>query len=127
MTIMLPSQLRLRIDRLFRKLAIIACLCLACPTVSWAGCVVNDNSDASLRAAMVGAGTVTLSFDGVITLTNSIDVTADTIVDGSGHNITISGGNAVRLFNVNSGVQAAFLVLTLANGGPAGSPGGTNS
>jgi hypothetical protein len=56
-------------------------------------------------------------------LTGSVAIASSTVVNGSGHAITISGGNAIQLFSVNSAVAASFINLTLANGRSAGSTG----
>src|SRR6476659_8217396 len=92
---------RLSMSALLRFVSVI-CAGLLYPHAASAGGVVGSNTDAALRAAMVGGGTVTFSFDGVITLTNELTVANNTLVDGGGHNITISGSNAVRLFKVNA-------------------------
>jgi len=56
-------------------------------------------------------------------LTGTLAVASSTVVNASGHTITISGGNTVQLFSVSSGVTASFINLTLANGYAAGSNG----
>ena len=73
-------------------------------------------SEAALRAAMAGGGTVTFACDGTITLSNTISISANTVLDGSGHQITISGNHAVRVFYVNTNVTLTLLNLTIANG-----------
>jgi hypothetical protein len=69
-----------------------------------------------LLAAMAASPTVTFDCNGVIGLTNTIAITNTTTIDGTGHTITLSGGNAVRLFTVNAGKTASFINVTLANG-----------
>src|SRR6266850_1385350 len=93
--------------------------------------VVSNCTDADLRAALNSGGTVTFACDGVITLTNTIVISANVALDGSGHSITIDGNNSVRLFTVNSGVSLVLRHLILANGSAqgatavtAGTPGG---
>ena len=80
-------------------------------------------NQSGLQAAMAAAATVIFDSDGVIALTSQIAVTNTTTIDGSGHNVTISGGNAVGLFSINSGVSAAFINLTLTNGRVTGTNG----
>ena len=65
---------------------------------------------------MGGGGTVTFAVDGVIGLTNAIVVSNNTVLDATGHNVTISGSNAVSLFIVNPGVRLYLTNLTLADG-----------
>lgn len=79
--------------------------------------------EADLQVAVAAGGTITFGCDGVITLTKTLMIIKPTTLDGTGHAVTISGGNAVQLFSVNSGVSAAFINLTLANGLSAGSNG----
>ena len=40
----------------------------------------------------------------------------DTTLDGSGHQVTISGNNAVRVFQVNTNVSFTVVNLTIADG-----------
>lgn len=88
--------------------------------------VVCDEAD--LQAAVAAGGTITFGCDGVITLTNTLVVTRRTTIDGTGHAVTLSGGNAVRLFYVAPGVTFSVTNLALANGsclvtnGAAGTP-----
>jgi hypothetical protein len=90
--------------------------------------VVNSPDEASLRAAIKIGGWIGLAFNGTITITNTINLTNNVILDASGVSATISGGNAVRLFYVAPGVTFAATNLTLANGscivtnGTAGTP-----
>jgi hypothetical protein len=72
---------------------------------------------------MAGGGVVTFGVDGTIKLTNVITVAGDTTLDGSGHSVVISGGNAVRLFQVNTGVVFGVNELTLADGRFVGTTG----
>jgi hypothetical protein len=75
---------------------------------------------------MAGGGTVTFGVDGVIGLTNTIVVANDTVLDATGHRVTISGSNAVSLFTVNPGVNFLLTNLTLANGLAQATLVGTN-
>src|ERR1035438_8665037 len=85
-------------------------------TVARAGGTVTSCTESSLRAAMAGGGTVTFACDGTITLANTISNSLNTVIDGSGHQITISGGNAVRVFYVATNVSFTVINLTIANG-----------
>jgi hypothetical protein len=78
--------------------------------------VVNSPDEASLRAAIQIGGWVGLGFNGTITITNTIAISNNVILDGSGGAASISGGNAVRLFYVAPGVTFGATNLTLANG-----------
>ena len=78
--------------------------------------VVNSPDEASLRAAISIGGWVSLTFNGTLTLTNTINITNNVILDGTGVSAIISGGNAVRLFYVAPGVTFSATNLILANG-----------
>lgn len=96
-------------------LVLTASLLLA-PVAGRASGTVTNSSEADLRAALAGGGAVTFAGDGTITLTNTIAITTDTVIDGSGHSIKISGGNMVRLFTVPTNVTLVLRNLTLADG-----------
>jgi len=89
--------------------------------------VVSSPNEANLLAAVAQGGWVGMGFNGTLTLTNTVTITNNVILDGSGVAATIGGGNAVRLFYVVSGASLTISNLTLANGnclvttGPAGS------
>ncbi|HXJ71497.1 MAG TPA: hypothetical protein VNM37_01545, partial [Candidatus Dormibacteraeota bacterium] len=93
------------------------------PMIGFADGVVANCTQEALQAAMQAGGKVTFTCDGTIVLTNSITVAADVILDATGHQVTISGDNRVRLFNVSSGVSFALTKLTLANGKVVGALG----
>jgi hypothetical protein len=84
----------------------------ACPGTN----VVTVCTDDALREAVAIGGTVRLCCNGVLTLTNTIDVTKDTTLDASGQNLTISGGHLVRLFTVANGISLTITNITLAEG-----------
>ena len=81
-----------------------------------AGGVVSVCDEAHLRTALSGGGTVTFSCSGYITLASTITISANTTVDGSGQNVTLSGSNAVRVFTVKSGVTLNLIGLTIRGG-----------
>ena len=97
-------------------------------TRSVANCL-DDNSAGSLRQVLNGAAsgdTITFAQDcnsGAapntgIKLTSTLTLGATVAIDGTGHNVTISGGNTVQLFVLNggTGVTLSLTGLTLANG-----------
>ncbi len=83
---------------------------------AWAGGTVTNATEAALRAAMAGGGLVTFACDGTITLTNTVTNVLNTILDGTGHRIAISGGNAVRVFDVPTNSTLTVIHLTVASG-----------
>ena len=81
-----------------------------------AGGVVTVCDEAHLLAALAGGGTVTFACSGTITLSSTITVGADTTIDGSGQEVTISGNNTVGVFAVNEAVALDVTSLAIVNG-----------
>ena len=106
--------LRLAPPVVFKSVFVV--LCLLGPAPAWAGGVVTNCTEASLRAAMAGGGTVTFACDGTITLGNMITCSSDTALDGTGHDVTISGNCTVPVFYVNPAVTLSVSNLTIADG-----------
>ena len=86
-------------------------------------------SDPALETALAGGGVVTFACGpGPVTIdistgTGTKIIAADTTFDGGGL-ITISGGNSVRVFSVNAGINFTVQNLTIANGKTTGGGGG---
>jgi hypothetical protein len=78
--------------------------------------MVSVCDEASLRAAIQIGGWVSINCNGTITLTNTININNNVILDASRVSMTISGGNAVRLFYVAPGQSLLATNLSLANG-----------
>jgi len=78
--------------------------------------VVSSPNEASLQAAIGAGGWIGIGFNGVMTLTNTINITNTVILDASGVAATLSGGLGVELFHVASGGNLTVSNLTLANG-----------
>jgi predicted outer membrane repeat protein len=92
-----------------------------------AGGVVGTGSsgsctEAALKAAVAGGGTVTFNCgsSATITLTNDVVVSKDTAIDGGGR-ITISGNNVTRVFRTDNYVKFTVQNLTIVNGKEPGS------
>ena len=77
--------------------------------------VVRTCSEASLRAAVARGGSVYFACSGTINLGSQIEIPANTLIDGSGQSLTISGNNATRLFLARSD-QVHLRNLTIASG-----------
>ncbi len=82
--------------------------------------VVAETTEAALRAAMAGGGVVSFAGDGTITLASEIVVSNDTVLDGTGRHVTISGNEAVRVFCVNTNTHFTVLNLTITDGASSG-------
>ena len=102
-----------------------ACLALAfllLPGFSRAQTPVTNCSQAGLVAALAAGGSYTLGCDGVITLSNTLQVTRDTTLDASNHRLMLRGltqsglTNVIRLFLVHPGVRLTLINLQLADG-----------
>ena len=87
----------------------------------------NDTGTGSLRQAITTAApgdTITFAADYTITLGSQLDISKNLTIDGGAHHITISGNNAVRVFNVNAGITFNLSNLTVANGNVSNQNGG---
>jgi RHS repeat-associated protein len=89
---------------------------VALPFASHGGGVVSTPSQSALTSALAGGGMVTFAFNGTITLTSAENISANTVIDGSGYNVIISGGNTSQIFKIGSGVNLTITNLTLENG-----------
>src|SRR5678815_1492797 len=78
--------------------------------------VVTTCTEENLKLAVAEGGWVSLCCDGTITLSNTIRIDREVVLDGTGHNVTVSGGNAVRLFRVDPGVSFSITNVVLAAG-----------
>ncbi len=85
-----------------------------------AATVITVGTDAELRAAVAACGDITFNFNGTITLTGAIPITCAVTIDGTGHAVTLSGGNSNRIFQVLPGGSLELINLTVANGRVAG-------
>src|SRR2546422_3338958 len=102
-----------------------SCLICVSPAAQTTNGVV-DCSESGLRSAFGrGGGPYTFNCGGTntITLTNTIVVSKNTILDGTGQTLAISGGNLVRLFTVNPGVKCTLMNLALISGEDSGTSG----
>src|SRR5262245_10750396 len=88
----------------------------------------NDSGPGSLRTALAGATAgdsimFSLPPSSTITLSSTLDVTTSVTIDGSAaSNLTVSGNNATRVFNVSA--PSTITSLTIANGRATSSGGG---
>lgn len=94
-----------------------------------ATCTVTTSADSgagSLREKIGDSNCSTINFasDYTITLNSELTISRDMTIDGVGHTITISGNNAVRVFNVNAGITFNLSSVTVANGKLSSGNGG---
>jgi hypothetical protein len=80
-------------------------------------------TEEDLRIALSEGGTVTFGCSGTITVTNTIVISTNVVLDGTGQTTSLSGGNAVRIFRVNPGFTLSIRNLTLTSGADTGTSG----
>lgn len=95
---------------------VLGMLCLGATPAFTQDAVVTNATEAALRSAIANGGTVQFACDGVILLGNPIIIVSNTVLDGVGHQITISGNHTVRVIQVASGVSFSLANLTIADG-----------
>jgi hypothetical protein len=88
---------------------------------------LTSPNEADLASALCNNSYVTLNFDGIVTNTSPDTISSDAVLDGTGHNVTISGDYSVGVFIVNPGVHLTLINLTIANGYAAGGGGINNN
>ena len=77
---------------------------------------VEDCSEEALRTALAAGGRVVFVLDGTISVTSTVAITNNALLDGNGHQVTISGNNETGVFSVPAGVTFVLADLTIANG-----------
>ena len=85
--------------------------------------IVTQLTDEDLRVQMSRGGTITFDCDGTIPLLDTITVTTNTTLDGTGHRIVISGNDLVGVFDVETNVSFTLADLTVASGAAASGGG----
>jgi hypothetical protein len=95
--------------------------------ISYGAQTLSNPTEAAFRHAVLTEAKVTFSTDANITLTSPLAIPYGLVIDGTGHQVTISGGKAVQIFSIDSGVNLTLSNLTLTGGysiGAAGSSSG---
>jgi uncharacterized repeat protein (TIGR03803 family) len=82
------------------------------------------SAGAALSVVLIGPNTITFNADATVILAATENISSDTIVDGNGYNVTISGNNNCGVFFANPGVHLTLQNLTVANGLALGGYGG---
>ena len=79
----------------------------------------DDAGTGSLRQAIADVcenGTITFGGDYTIPLASTLTISKSLTIDGTGHSVTVSGENAVRVFSVNTGVTFNLNSITVTKG-----------
>jgi uncharacterized repeat protein (TIGR03803 family) len=77
---------------------------------------VTDCTEDALRYSMSFGGKIPVLCDGTINVAETITNAVDAVLDATGHEVTIGGGNLVRLFYVPTNVHFKLVNVTLAYG-----------
>ena len=91
-------------------------LCLAAAGSPAQTQAVTDCSESALRAAMAGGGTVIFTCNGTITLSNTVVIGTNTVLDGSARQVTIGTGNIGDAEHNHSGLILNDTNPTFATG-----------
>ena len=98
---------------------IIPAFLLLLPLIGHASGTVTNLNWLDLDAALAGGGTVTIACDGVIykPYSESDSITTNTVIDATGHHITLDGwsGWGGQMFNVSTGATLTLNNLTVAD------------
>ncbi|MBL9168720.1 MAG: hypothetical protein JNN07_13335 [Verrucomicrobiales bacterium] len=73
-------------------------------------------------AALTNGGVIRLECDVSINLAQTVLISRDTIIDGTGYRVVINGQNRVRLFQVQPGVTLSLTQVILTGGNHVGRP-----
>jgi hypothetical protein len=85
-------------------------------TVARAATNVTDCTEDAFRSALALGGSVIFTNDCSITLSDTITITNNVVINGYGHTVTISGGDGVRIFTVQPGFTLVLANLILTGG-----------
>jgi len=107
---------------------------LLSPNTAHAAGVVGNGSagsctDTALNAALSGGGRVTFNCGNAaktILIGSEKTISANTTIDGK-NKINLSGGNAIRIFNVNPGIRFSTKNMTLSNAFTSGQGAAINA
>lgn len=103
-------------DAAILQLSVLGLLLLCSRPVAQGAGTLTSCTEAQLRAAMAGGGLVTFACEGTIALAGTITNAVNTTLDASGHQITISGSDVLRVFYVDTNTTLTIANLTIANG-----------
>jgi hypothetical protein len=73
-------------------------------------------TEAFVRAAVAGGGTVQFATDGTVQLSSDVLIDRSTSIEANGHAVIFSGDGATRHFTIAEGADVTLTGLTLING-----------
>jgi HYR domain len=100
---------------------------LATPAHAATTLTVSTCDEPTLDSAISNAAsgdTITFGCSGTITLSQTLVISKNLTLDGSGQAVTLDGQNQVKVLTVNRGVSFTLNALTIAHGSASGSNGG---
>ena len=99
---------------MFPSLATVLLLLTCCST--FGGGIVTDCTEASLRAALSGGGTVTFACDGTIVLSNTLVIASNTVLDATGRSVILDGNSSNRVLTILTNVSCSITNVQVING-----------
>src|SRR5512133_2905354 len=78
--------------------------------------VVTEPAESALRQAMTNGGWIVLACDGTFALSGTINVATNTVLDGTGHSVTLRGGSYAQVLSVSPDVTLTLSNLTIQGG-----------
>ncbi len=106
---------------------LLSCALLGLVPLARADGDVTNCTRAALISAIAGGGYVSFSEDCSITISNTIQITNNVIVDAAGFSVSfvgVGGSNGVSLFNIKSGKTVSFYGISFIGGKTATTGGG---
>jgi hypothetical protein len=85
--------------------------------------VVTNCTESAFRDAVRQGGTITFGCEGVITLTNAVQISTQTLIQSSNRAVTLNGGASSRLFIVDAGAVFTLRNMNLLNARVTGADG----
>lgn len=91
-----------------------------CPLLVNAQIEVTDTTDTDLESAIISGmfsgQSVLLEFSDTVTLTNTLEITSDLVIDATGYDAAISGDDVTRVFHVAPECTLTLINVTINNG-----------
>jgi hypothetical protein len=98
-------------------------VCALASELGQAGGVVTNTDEVSLDQALQGGGVVTIAVDGIIPITTPKRIQINTVIDATGHQVSLRGAATNRLIEVSSNTSLFLVGLTLNGGSVVGQAG----
>lgn len=110
-----------------RIVSLAVLLCLGLVNQTSADSTISNCDETALRTAISAGGTVTITCDGVIELSETIAITNEVIITAEGHEVTLSGRGRVRVLEALPGSRVSLVNLHISEGRSTNGAGIFNS